>query len=86
MIFGYHKTLIRRDKFLRGTVKHRLRDPSDIRALDFKGEFRRSAICSPSATIANQWVDYSTATTPAQHPLNGKKYRQPRRASAAGKV
>jgi hypothetical protein len=52
MIFGYHKTLIWRDKFLRGTVKHRLRDPSEIRALDFKGEFRRSAICSPSATIA----------------------------------
>jgi hypothetical protein len=34
----------------------------------------------------HQWVDYSTATTPAQHLLNGKKYRQPRRASAAGKV
>jgi hypothetical protein len=44
--------LIWRDKFLRATVKHRLRDPSEIRALDFKGEFRRSAICSPSATIA----------------------------------
>jgi hypothetical protein len=31
--------------------KHRALKPSEIRALDFKGEFRRSAICSVSATI-----------------------------------
>jgi hypothetical protein len=28
------------------TLKHRALKPSEIRALDFKGEFRRSAICS----------------------------------------
>src|ERR1700730_6523790 len=33
------------------TLKHRALKPSEIRALDFKGEFRRSAICSVSATI-----------------------------------
>jgi hypothetical protein len=30
---------------------HRPFDPSEIRALDFKHEFRPSAICSVSATI-----------------------------------
>jgi hypothetical protein len=32
-------------------TKNRLTDPSKIRALDFKQEFRRFAICSVSATI-----------------------------------
>jgi hypothetical protein len=37
------------------TPKNRLVDPSEIRALDFKHEFRRSAICSVSATIGIDW-------------------------------
>jgi hypothetical protein len=32
-------------------MKNRLTDPSEIRAFDFKGEFRRSAICLLPATI-----------------------------------
>jgi len=30
-------------------------DPSEILALEFKGEFRRSAICSVSQTIDIDW-------------------------------
>jgi hypothetical protein len=44
-----------RRKFFLHTTKNRLPDPSEIRALDFKHEFRRSAICSVSATIAIDW-------------------------------
>src|SRR5258707_11175657 len=33
------------------TTKNRIPDPSEILALEFKGEFRRSAICSVSKTI-----------------------------------
>jgi hypothetical protein len=36
-------------------VKNRLGDPSGIRALEFKREFRRSAISSVSATIDVDW-------------------------------
>jgi hypothetical protein len=32
-------------------MKNRLADPSEICALEFKGEFRRFGICSVSATI-----------------------------------
>jgi hypothetical protein len=32
-------------------MKHRLSDPSEICALEFKGEFRRFGICTVSATI-----------------------------------
>jgi hypothetical protein len=32
-------------------TKNRLADPSEICALEFKEEFRRSALCSVSATI-----------------------------------
>jgi len=35
----------------RRTTKSRLADPSEICALDFKHQFRRSTICSVSATI-----------------------------------
>jgi hypothetical protein len=38
-------------KFFLRTTKNRLAEPSEICALDFKHEFRRSAICSVSATI-----------------------------------
>jgi hypothetical protein len=38
-------------KFFPRTAKNRLFDPSETCALDFKGEFRRSAICSVSTTI-----------------------------------
>jgi hypothetical protein len=36
------------------TSKNRLVDPSEIRALDFKHQFRRSAICAVS-TIGVDW-------------------------------
>src|ERR1700730_12831956 len=42
---------LKQGKFFPYTLKHRALKPSEIRALDFKGEFRRSAICSVSATI-----------------------------------
>jgi hypothetical protein len=37
------------------TTKNRIPDPSEILALEFKGEFRRSAICSVSQTIDIGW-------------------------------
>src|SRR5258705_4981909 len=36
-------------------MKNRIPDPSEIFALEFKGEFRRSAICSVSQTIDIDW-------------------------------
>ena len=36
-------------------AKNRLPNPSKIRPLDFKSEFRRSAICAVSATIGIDW-------------------------------
>jgi len=38
-------------KFFLRIAKNRLTDPSEIRALDFKDEFRRFATCSVSTTI-----------------------------------
>jgi len=39
----------------RRTLKNRLRDPSEIHALEFNGEFWQSAICSVSAAIGIDW-------------------------------
>jgi hypothetical protein len=36
-------------------MKNRPTDPSEIRALEFKAEFRRSAICSLPVTIGIDW-------------------------------
>src|SRR5258708_714415 len=36
-------------------TKNRIPDPSEIPALEFKGEFRRSEICSVSQTIDIDW-------------------------------
>jgi hypothetical protein len=51
MILSYGNALIFQRKFFPRTAKNRLLDPSETCALDFKGEFRRSAICSVSTTI-----------------------------------
>jgi hypothetical protein len=48
---AHDNTLIYRGKFFLCPLKHRIHDPSEILAVEFKGEFRRSAICSVSATI-----------------------------------
>lgn len=57
-----------RKLFLR-MMNNRLPDPSETRALEFKGEFRRFGICSISTTIGiNRSISSSTAsdgTTPA---------------------
>jgi hypothetical protein len=51
MVLSHGNALIFQRKFFLRTAKNRLTDPSEIFALDFKHEFRRSAICSVSATI-----------------------------------
>jgi len=51
MVFCRCNALIFQRKFLHRTVKHRLADPSEIRALDFKREFRRLGIYLVSAAI-----------------------------------
>jgi hypothetical protein len=55
IVRSHRNALNSRRKFFLHTTKNRLPDPSEIRALDFKHEFRRSAICSVSATIAIDW-------------------------------
>ena len=51
----HSKALIFQRKFFLHTTKNRPSDPSKIHALDFKGEFQRSAICPASATISIYW-------------------------------
>jgi hypothetical protein len=53
--FNNHYPLIQPSKYFPRSPKNRPPDPSKIRALDFKGEFRQSAICSVSATIDIYW-------------------------------
>jgi hypothetical protein len=50
------------------TAKNRPGDPSEIRALEFKGEFRRSAICSISGTIG---IDRSIFRHPRERGIIG---------------
>jgi hypothetical protein len=51
--------LVFQRKFFLRTMKNRLPDPSEICALDFKGQFPRSAISSVSATIGINWSIFS---------------------------
>lgn len=50
-------------KFFPLTMKNLLPNPSEIRALDFKGKFRRFKISSVSATVG---IDRSTFQHPPQ--------------------
>ena len=51
IVLSHRNTLNFQRKFFQRATKNRLADPSENRALDFKHEFRRHAICSISATI-----------------------------------
>jgi hypothetical protein len=68
--------LIFQRKFFQHARKNRLPDPSEICALDFKRHFRRSVICSVSATIG---IDRSIFEVSNENSLAGpaKKDRQP---------
>jgi hypothetical protein len=55
IVLRHANPLNTRCKFFMRTPKHRPLDPSENRALDFKGEFRRSAICPVSETIDVDW-------------------------------
>jgi hypothetical protein len=61
-------------QIFRRTIKHRLLDTSEIRALDFKGEFRRSAICSVSATIG---INRSIFEIPCENSVIGLAEKRP---------
>jgi hypothetical protein len=52
---SYGNALIFQCKFFRRKAENRLPDPSEICALDFKGEFRRFGICTVSPTIGINW-------------------------------
>jgi len=54
-------------------MKNRLTDPSEIRALDFKHEFRRSAICSVSDTIGIDRPILGIFREDRGHQLRAKK-------------
>ena len=51
MISKHRNALSFQRKFFLHIAKNRPTDPSEIRALEFKAEFRRSAICSLPVTI-----------------------------------
>jgi hypothetical protein len=51
IVLSHDNALIFQRKFFPRTMKNRLPDPSEIRALEFKGEFRGFRIRSVSATI-----------------------------------
>jgi hypothetical protein len=51
IVLRHRNALICQRKFFLRIAKHRLADPSEIRALDLKRKFGRSAICSVSETI-----------------------------------
>ena len=55
MVLSDDNALIYQCKFFRHTTKNRLADPSKIRALEFKSEFRRFRIRSVSRTIGIDW-------------------------------
>jgi hypothetical protein len=55
IVLRHGNALICPRKFFPPATKNRLRDPSEICAIDFKHEFRRFAICSVSATIGIDW-------------------------------
>jgi hypothetical protein len=75
MVLSYRNALIQQRKSFLHTVENRLCDPSEICALEFKGEFRRFRVCSVSATIG---IDQSilTAAATIYCPLSSGKYRQ----------
>jgi hypothetical protein len=55
-IVSAHRNVLNFKRYLfPGAAKDRLGSPSKTRALDFKSEFGRSAICSVSVTIDNAW-------------------------------
>jgi hypothetical protein len=51
IVLSDDNALIFQRKFFPRTMKNRLPSPSEIRAYDFKRQFRRFEICSVSATI-----------------------------------
>jgi hypothetical protein len=55
IVLSYDNVLIWQHKFFLRTPKNRLADPSKIRALEFKSEFRRSRSYSVSGTIGIGW-------------------------------
>jgi hypothetical protein len=58
--------------FLRET-EHGLAELSKILALEIKGAFRRSAICSVSATIGIDWSISRNLPREQHHQLGAKK-------------
>ena len=55
IVLRHPAALIHNGNSFRWTVKHRLPDPSKIRALEFKDGFRRPATSSVSSTIEINW-------------------------------
>jgi hypothetical protein len=66
IVLRHGNALICQRKFFLCTRKHRARNPSEICALDFKGEFRRSAISSVPATIGIDWSIFSNLLSKRQ--------------------
>jgi hypothetical protein len=67
--FSHGNALIFQRKFFLRTLEHRAPDPSEICALEFKGEFRRFGACLVSATIR---IDWSIFEISGDNSVNGQ--------------
>jgi hypothetical protein len=83
IVSTHRNALILCRKFFPCAAKDRLADPSEIRALDFKQEFRRSAICSVSATIGVDRSIFSVRryAPPSTRRQKNRQHCLPRRFS-----
>jgi hypothetical protein len=72
---SHGNALIFQCKFFLRTTKNRLTDPSEIRALEFKGKFRRFGNLSVSTTIATDWTIFRFPGTRA-FEVASEKHRQ----------
>jgi len=70
--------------FFRHAAKNRLADPSKIRALEFKSEFRRFRICSVSGTIGIDRSIFADSTRTTDWTGPGKKTVSPRQRRSTG--
>jgi hypothetical protein len=59
IVLSYGNALNFQRKFFPCPMKNRPTDPSEIRVLEFKGQFRRRAICSVLATIGDDWLNFA---------------------------
>jgi len=86
IILADDNALIFQRKFFLRIVKNRIGDPSEIRALDFKEEIPRFAICSASATIDVDWTIFGNRRSSRAYTHAAGKYRQHQQFATRNRV